>query len=156
MTGVDAWEEAGKDEGHDQCHEGQGYEAGRTAGAPAVAQRYLTRPTSTHEVGLHPRPRSVRCRERWCRSQVQLVSRGALAVAVEQAGGCSSDWTPSPGTSMGYRCSPKKKKKNADVEAGTESAKREKVTRRGKTPSRCLWNEQFRNAFGKFPGGPGG
>jgi len=31
-----------------------------------------------------------------------------VAVAVAQARGYSSDWTPSLGTSIGHRCSPKK------------------------------------------------
>ena len=43
----------------------------------------------------------------WYRSQMRLAS--LVAVAVVQADSCSSDSTPSPGTSICYRCSPKKK-----------------------------------------------
>ena len=46
-----------------------------------------------------------RCRELWCRLQMRLGSRAA--VAVDEAGGCSSDWTPSLGTSICHRCGPK-------------------------------------------------
>ena len=38
------------------------------------------------------------CHELWCRSQTQL--RSGVAVALVQASICSSDWTPSLGTSM--------------------------------------------------------
>ena len=34
-----------------------------------------------------------------------------VAVAVVKSGSCSSDWTPSLGTSMCYRCRSKEKKK---------------------------------------------
>ena len=47
--------------------------------------------------------------ELWCRSQTQLGSH--VAVAVVQAGNCSSDSTPSLGTSMCCRCGPKETKK---------------------------------------------
>ena len=49
-----------------------------------------------------------RCRELWCRSQMRLGS--GVAVAVGYAGSYSSDSTPSPGTSVCCRCSPKSKK----------------------------------------------
>ena len=39
------------------------------------------------------------CHELWCRSQARL--RSQVAVAVVQASGCSSDSTPSLGTSIG-------------------------------------------------------
>ena len=45
-----------------------------------------------------------------CRSQTQLRSHVAVAVAVVQADRCSSDSTPSLGTSICCRCSPKKQK----------------------------------------------
>ena len=48
------------------------------------------------------------CGEPWCRSQTRL--RSCIAVAVVEAGSCSSDWTPSLGTSMCRRCGPKNKK----------------------------------------------
>ena len=46
----------------------------------------------------------------WCRSQMQLGSR--VAVAVVQAGSCSSHWTPRLGASIGCRCGLKKTKMN--------------------------------------------
>ena len=49
-----------------------------------------------------------RCCELRCRSQTQLGSQ--VAVAVVQAGGCSSDSTPSLGPSTCLRCGPKKQK----------------------------------------------
>ena len=52
------------------------------------------------------------CCELWCRSQTWLVSR--IAVAVGQAGSCSSDLTPSLGTSICHGCCPKKQKKKKD------------------------------------------
>ena len=51
-----------------------------------------------------------RYRELWCRSQMHL--RSGVAVAVVQAGGCSSDLTPSLRTCICHRCSPRKKNKN--------------------------------------------
>ena len=57
-----------------------------------------------------------RCYELWCRSQMQL--RSHVAVAVLQASGYSSDWTPSLGTSICRESGPrngkrtKKKKKS--------------------------------------------
>ena len=46
--------------------------------------------------------------ELWCRSRKRLGS--CIAVAVVQAGGYSSDWTPGLGTSICLRYSPKKTK----------------------------------------------
>ena len=46
------------------------------------------------------------CHELWCRSQTQL--RSGIALAVAQVGSCSSDSTPSLGISTCCRCSPKK------------------------------------------------
>ena len=48
------------------------------------------------------------CRELWCRSQVQLGSHVAVAVSVAEDIGCSSNSTPSQGTSICHRCGPKK------------------------------------------------
>ena len=53
------------------------------------------------------------CCELWCRSQMQLRSR--VAVAVVQAGSCSSDSTPSLGTSICCRCGPKKAKSKSKM-----------------------------------------
>ena len=41
---------------------------------------------------------------------MQLRIGSGIAVAVVQAGSCSSDCTPSLGTSTGFGCGPKKKK----------------------------------------------
>ena len=51
------------------------------------------------------------CREWWCRSQTQLGSQVAMAVVQDHS--CSSDLAPSPslGTPIYCRCSPKTKKK---------------------------------------------
>ena len=48
------------------------------------------------------------CRELWCGSQTQL--RSGVAVAVAWAGRCSSNSTPSLGTSICRGCGPKKQK----------------------------------------------
>ena len=83
---------------------------------PVVAQQ-VTNPTSIHEdAGLIPGLtqwglRIQHCHELWCRSQRWLGS--GIAVAVAQAGSCSSYSIPSLGTSICCRCSPKKKKKKA-------------------------------------------
>ena len=47
-------------------------------------------------------------RELWCRLQTRLGSGVAVAVAVAVAGSCSSNLTPSLGTSICHGCSPKK------------------------------------------------
>ena len=70
-------------------------------------------PTRIHEdVGLTPGltqwVKDPALPELWCRSQTQLGSDVSVAVAV--AGSCSSDSTPSLGTSTCFRCSPKKTK----------------------------------------------
>ena len=52
------------------------------------------------------------CRELWCRSQMWLGSRVAVAVAL--AGSCSSNLTPSLKTSICHECDPKKKKKRKE------------------------------------------
>ena len=49
------------------------------------------------------------CRDLQCKSQTWLIS--CIAVAVVQAGSCSSNQTPSLGTSICCRCGPKKTKK---------------------------------------------
>ena len=53
--------------------------------------------------------RILHCCELSCRSQTPL--RSHIAVAVVQAGSRGFDWTPSLGTSIGRKCSPKKEKK---------------------------------------------
>ena len=54
------------------------------------------------------RLRIQHCRELWCRSQTRLGS--GVAVAVVYTNNCSSYSTPSLGTSICYRYSPKKQK----------------------------------------------
>ena len=49
------------------------------------------------------------CREVWCRSKMRL--RSHIAVALTQASSYSSNSTPSLGTSICCKCSPKKIKK---------------------------------------------
>ena len=58
-----------------------------------------------------------RCCELWCGSRTYLESHVAVtvAVAVVVAGSCSSDSTPSLGTSVCRGCGPKKKKKKEPV-----------------------------------------
>ena len=53
-----------------------------------------------------------RCHELWCRLQKQLRSFVAVAVTVS----CSPDSTPSLGTSICYRSSPKKKKEKKKID----------------------------------------
>ena len=52
--------------------------------------------------------RIQRCRELWCRSRTRLGS--GIAVAMVQAGSCSSNSIPSLGTSMYPGCSKKNPK----------------------------------------------
>ena len=50
------------------------------------------------------------CHELWCRLQMRLGSRAAVALA--EAGSYSSDWTPSLGTSMCHGSGPRKWQKD--------------------------------------------
>ena len=52
--------------------------------------------------------RIQRCQELWCRSQKRLGS--LVAMTVVQASRCSSDLTPSLGTSICHKCNPPHKK----------------------------------------------
>ena len=84
----------------------------------------LTNLTSIHEdagsiPGLLSGLRIQHCHVLWCRLQMGLGSR--VAVAVAEAGSYSSSSTPSLGTSTWRKCSPpqkkngKKRKKNAEL-----------------------------------------
>ena len=83
-------------------------------GVPVVAQ-WLTNPTRNHEVvgsipALAQWVKDPRCRELWCRLQTRLGSRGAVALV--EAGGYSSDSTPSLGTSICCRSGPRNSNNN--------------------------------------------
>ena len=72
----------------------------------------VTNLTSVHEVcslALFSGLRIQRCRELWCRSQMEL--RSGAAVAVVSAGSHSSDSTPSLETSICLGCGPKKRER---------------------------------------------
>ena len=81
------------------------------SGVLVVAQRYRTWIVSMRMwVGSLASLTGLRircCRELWCRSQMQL--RSCIAVAVAQAGSCSSYLTPHLGTRVCRGCDPKKK-----------------------------------------------
>ena len=59
------------------------------------------------------------CRELWCRLQTQLGS--GVAVAAVEAGSCSSDWTPSLGTSICYRYNPEREKKKKNTSSSGQN-----------------------------------
>ena len=67
-----------------------------------------TNPTRDHEASLRGL-RIWHCRALWCRSQARLGSR--VAVAVVEAGSCSSNKTPRLGTSICCGYSPRKDKR---------------------------------------------
>ena len=68
--------------------------------------QWLTNPTRIQSLALLSGLRIRHCRELWRRSQTQLGS--GVAVAVTQASSCSSNSTPSLGTSICHGCRPKK------------------------------------------------
>ena len=101
--------------------------------AVSVMAQQLTNPTSTPEdagsiPGLVYELKIWCCRELWCRSKTWL--RSHVAVAVAWASSCSSNWTPSLGTYICLRCSPKKtgKKKRKERKKDKENdLKKKKV-----------------------------
>ena len=74
-------------------------------GGSAVMSQTRILEGAVGSLALLSRLRIRRCRKLWSRLQTQLGARVALAVV--QAGSCSSDLSPSLGTSMCHRCSPK-------------------------------------------------
>ena len=74
--------------------------------------------------------RILRCHELWRRSQMRLGS--CMTVAVAQSGSCSSDLTPSLGTSICLGWGPKKekKKKKITMEVATAESSWARVTRK--------------------------
>ena len=85
-------------------------------------------PTSIHEdLGSIPGLTSI---WHYCKLRCSLQTRlgSSVAVAVAQADSCSSDLTPSLGTSICQRCGPKKKKER-------EKNLLEKVWRKGNLPT---------------------
>ena len=82
-------------------------------GVPAVAQQKRTRLASmrmqVRSLALLSGLRIWSCHKLWRSSQTRLGS--CVAMAVMQAGSCSSDLTPSRGTSICCGCRPKKTKK---------------------------------------------
>ena len=79
--------------------------------------QWVKNPMSIHEDSVQslaslPGLRIQHCREVRCRSQTQLGC--GIAVAVVEAGSCSSDWTPSLGPSMCHRCGHKKTNNNKE------------------------------------------
>ena len=93
---------------------------------PIVAQqkqiRLGTRRLQVRSLALLSELRIRRCPELWCRSQMQF--RSCIAMAVVQADSCSSNQTPSLGTSICCRCGPKKcgKKKKKCIQSFAELA----------------------------------
>ena len=76
--------------------------------------------TRVHSLALLSGLRIRNCCEQWCRLQVQLGPRAAMAVT----GSCSSDSTPSLGTSICHKCSPTKQNKQ---QKKPHTCKKEKI-----------------------------
>ena len=80
--------------------------------------------------------RIPRCCKLWCSLHTRL--RSGIAVAVAQAGSCSSHWTPSLGTSICRQCGPKKQKKK-----NQKTHQKQKTKTNKKTPKQNNGEEQF-------------
>ena len=97
------WNKSEEDKYHISCI--YGIENTTKMGVPIM----VTTPTSIHEdVASIPGPAQWVCHELWCRLQRQLGS--CVAVAVAKASSCSSDSTPSLGTSISWGYGPKRQK----------------------------------------------
>ena len=83
-------------------------EQGRSCCGPAVTNLTRSMRMWVRSLVSLSELRIWHCHELQCRLQTRL--RSCIAAAVAQAGSYSSNSTPSLGTSMCYRCSPKKKK----------------------------------------------
>ena len=107
-----------------------------TFGVPIVVQQKLIRLETmrlqVQSLALLSGLRIWHCCELWCRSQIWLRSR--VAVALAQAGSYSSDSTPSLGTSICRRCSPKSKKTKA--QKWQKDKKRKKKRKKKKKENR--------------------
>ena len=94
------------------------------------------------------------CCELWCRSQMQLRSDVAVAVAV--AGSCGSDWTPSLGISTCCGCGPKKQKQtnkqtNKQTKKAKEKCSRNTCLRHGECDQ---WRQNLENGLSLCPVSP--
>ena len=95
---------------------------------PVVAAQLLTNPLGTmwfwvQSLALLSELKIWCCHELWCRSQSWLGS--GVAVTVAQVNSCSSNQTPSLGTSICHGCGPKKtkdkeKKREENTQKGSE------------------------------------
>ena len=102
---------------------------GRVRGFSVMAQRKRvrlgTKRLRVRSLALFSGLRIRCCRELWCRWQMRLGSGVAVAVAMVQAGSCSSDETTSLGTSMCHGCGPKRTKKTEKGRRGGGGGEKE-------------------------------
>ena len=77
-----------------------------------MAQQTMS-PTGTHEDAVQSLASLSGLKIWHCpklRRRLHMQLRSCDAVAVVKAGSCTSDWTPSLGTSLCHKCHPKKSK----------------------------------------------
>ena len=112
----------------------------RLGGVPVVAQwltNLRTMRLQVRSLALISGLRLRRCRELWCRLQTRLGS--CVAVAVAEAGSCSSDSTPGLGTSICCRSGPrngKKTKKKREKRKIINKKKEKRVVSEGWYPAK--------------------